>query len=78
MTAYIYNGPPSGATLRHRDKDIEVLLIPGGEALLPEDHPYTRRLLKRGLLTPTAPAAGKTEEAAPAAAEAETKKKGGK
>jgi len=43
----MYSGPLSGVSLKgHGD----IMLHPGAGVKLPEDHPYTRRLLKRGWL----------------------------
>lgn len=52
MRRYLYSGPDSGASLRHKGKVLERLLWNGKPVELPEDHPYTRRLLKLGHLTP--------------------------
>jgi len=53
MKEYIYSGPLSGVSLkRHAD----AMLHPGATVELPEDHPYTRRLVKRGWLVELPPA----------------------
>ncbi len=47
MKQYTYTGPLSGVSLKgHGD----IMLHPGSVVELPEDHPYTSRLIKRGWL----------------------------
>jgi hypothetical protein len=62
---YVYSGPPSGVTLRGTPPR-EALLMPGREVVLPEESPYTRRLVAKGLLEPA------TERAAAARTSSET------
>jgi hypothetical protein len=48
MKEYLYKGPLSGVSLKGVG---DVMLHPGAVVNLPEDHDYTRRLIKRGWLT---------------------------
>ncbi|MGE4402847.1 MAG: hypothetical protein AB7F61_14325 [Desulfobulbus sp.] len=47
MKQYTYTGPLSGVSLKGHD---DIMLHPGAEVKMPEDHVYTKRLLKRGWL----------------------------
>lgn len=67
MRQYRYQGPVSGATLKVGNETLEVLLNPRALASLPEDHPYTRRLVARGHLHLVE--GGPAPEAAPEAEE---------
>ncbi|MEC5207391.1 hypothetical protein QF022_002347 [Vogesella perlucida] len=59
---YQYSGPMSGVTLADGQ---EVMLCPGGEVELPEEHDYTQTLLALGHLTPVAqPKQSKAKESA--------------
>ncbi|MCW5223519.1 hypothetical protein D5041_07895 [Verminephrobacter aporrectodeae subsp. tuberculatae] len=55
---YCYIGPISGVTLQKGEEaQEEVMLHPGAEVELPQEHEYTRTLLALGHLTPVKPAA---------------------
>ncbi|MBA2816356.1 hypothetical protein [Candidatus Pantoea persica] len=51
MALFRYDGPPSGVTLRTGEVLQEVLLWPGREVKMPEDHEYTQTLVCLGYLT---------------------------
>jgi hypothetical protein len=53
---YIYTGPLSGVSLIGYG---DVMLIPGAEVTLPDDHGYTARLKRKGWLTEIASAPAK-------------------
>lgn len=64
LTRYIYNGPPSAATLRVGEARelLDVQLLPGKPVDLPSDHEYTQVLLELKhlvLAPPEAKSAGK-------------------
>ncbi|KIA81350.1 hypothetical protein [Chromobacterium amazonense] len=46
---YLYSGPISGVTLADGQ---EIMLFPGKEVEMPEDHNYTRTLVALGYLNP--------------------------
>ena len=45
LTAYLYKGPPSSASLRHEGETLDVQLIPEKSVDLPAEHEYTLVLL---------------------------------
>lgn len=65
LTAYLYSGPPSSASLRHEGETLDVRLIPGKTVELPAEHEYTKVLLHLKTLTPTEAAEAEVTTSSP-------------
>lgn len=59
LTAYLYSGPPSSASLRHEGEILDVRLIPDKPVELPAAHEYTKVLLHLKQLQPQPAKEGK-------------------
>lgn len=52
MNTYKYTGAnTTGVTLEVNDEVLEVMLFPGRPAELSEEHPWVKRMVRRGFLT---------------------------
>lgn len=42
---YQYKGPSTGITLKYQSEDYEIILLSDKRVFLPEEHPYTQKML---------------------------------
>ncbi|AOJ06382.1 hypothetical protein [Burkholderia mayonis] len=77
---YLYSGPISGVSLQDGTEVREVMLHPGAQVELPEQHEYTQTLIALGHLRPVAaqhePARERVAEDQPQAAANDAASKG--